>query len=177
MLQLLRARVSPYLARAPKDRNARTLLPAALASVPFGFVLVLVRVRVPLVHESHHWHQSQGIKLHFSNCLSRIQSPVPCAIVYIYSLFPLPLNSATQPFRVQPRHFNFSLGYRLMLDKQRRREDFAKLLLFRYIGGVGMTLDLEERNSVQDEGENPPPNSDTSESEPEHNRIFVRTRY
>ena len=44
------------------------------------------------------------------------------------------------------------------------------------IGGVGMTLDLEERNSVQDEGENPPPNSDTCESEPEHNRIFVRPR-
>ena len=42
--------------------------------------------------------------------------------------------------------------------------------------GVGMTLDLEERNSVQDEGENPPPNSDTCESEPEHNRIFVRPR-
>ena len=37
-----------------------------------------------------------------------------------------------------------------------------------------MTLDLEERNSVQDEGENPPPNPDTCESEPEHNRIFVR---
>ena len=29
-----------------------------------------------------------------------------------------------------------------------------------------MTLDLEERNSVQDEGENPPTNSDTCESEP-----------
>ena len=28
---------------------------------------------------------------------------------------------------------------------------------------MGMTLDLEERNSVQDEGENPPPNSDTCE--------------
>jgi len=40
-----------------------------------------------------------------------------------------------------------------------------------------MTLDLEERNSVQDEeGENPPPNSDTCESEPENNRIFVRPR-
>jgi len=39
-----------------------------------------------------------------------------------------------------------------------------------------MTLDLEERNSVQDEGENPPPNSDTCKSEPEHNRIFVRPR-
>ena len=37
-----------------------------------------------------------------------------------------------------------------------------------------MTLDSEERNSVPDEGENPPPNSDTCESEPEHNRIFVR---
>ena len=36
-----------------------------------------------------------------------------------------------------------------------------------------MTLELEERNSVRDEGENPPPNSDTCESEPEHNRIFV----
>jgi hypothetical protein len=31
-----------------------------------------------------------------------------------------------------------------------------------------MTLDLEERNSVQDEGENPPPNSDTCESEPKN---------
>ena len=31
-----------------------------------------------------------------------------------------------------------------------------------------MTLDLEERNSVQDEGENPPPNSDTCESEPDY---------
>jgi len=41
---------------------------------------------------------------------------------------------------------------------------------------VGMTLDLEERNSIQDEGENPPPNSDTCESESEHNRIFVRPR-
>ena len=39
-----------------------------------------------------------------------------------------------------------------------------------------MTLDLEEGNSVQDEGENPPPNSDACESEPEHNRIFVRPR-
>jgi len=39
-----------------------------------------------------------------------------------------------------------------------------------------MTLDLEERNSVQDEGENPPPNSDACESEPEHNRICVRPR-
>jgi len=39
-----------------------------------------------------------------------------------------------------------------------------------------MTLDLEERNSVQDESENPPLNSDTCESEPEHNRIFVRPR-
>ena len=39
-----------------------------------------------------------------------------------------------------------------------------------------MTLDLEERNSVQDEGEKPPPNSDTCESGPEHNRIFVRPR-
>ena len=29
-----------------------------------------------------------------------------------------------------------------------------------------MTLDWDERNSVQDEGENPPPNSDTCESEP-----------
>jgi len=37
-------------------------------------------------------------------------------------------------------------------------------------------LDLEERKSVQDEGGNPPPNSDTCESEPEHNRIFVRPR-
>ena len=37
-----------------------------------------------------------------------------------------------------------------------------------------MTLDLEERNSVQDGGKTPPPNSDTCESEPEHNRIFVR---
>jgi len=43
-------------------------------------------------------------------------------------------------------------------------------------GGVGMTLDLEERNSVQDEGEKPPLNSDICESEPEHNRIFVRPR-
>ena len=39
-----------------------------------------------------------------------------------------------------------------------------------------MTLDLEERNSVQGEGENPPPNSDTYESEPEHNRIIVQPR-
>jgi len=39
-----------------------------------------------------------------------------------------------------------------------------------------MTSDLEERNSVQDEDENPPPNSDTCESEPEYNRIFVRPR-
>jgi hypothetical protein len=41
-----------------------------------------------------------------------------------------------------------------------------------------MTLDLEERNLVQaqDEGETPPTNSDTCESEPEHNRIFVRPR-
>ena len=44
------------------------------------------------------------------------------------------------------------------------------------IVGVGMTLDLEERNSVQDESKNPPPNSDTCESESEHNRIFVRPR-
>jgi len=44
------------------------------------------------------------------------------------------------------------------------------------VRGVGMTLELEERNSVQDEGENPPPNSDTCESEPEQNRIFVRPR-
>jgi len=29
---------------------------------------------------------------------------------------------------------------------------------------------------LQDEGENPPPNSDTRESEPERNRIFVRPR-
>ena len=34
-----------------------------------------------------------------------------------------------------------------------------------------MTLDWDERNSVQDEGENPPPNSDTCESEPEHDRL------
>ena len=35
--------------------HARTLLPAALASVPFGFVLVRVRVRVPisLVYTPH----------------------------------------------------------------------------------------------------------------------------
>ena len=39
-----------------------------------------------------------------------------------------------------------------------------------------MALDLEERNSVQDEGKKNPPNSDTCESEPEHNRIFVRRR-
>ena len=39
-----------------------------------------------------------------------------------------------------------------------------------------MTLDLEERNSAQDEGETPPPNSDTCESEPKHNRILVRPR-
>ena len=39
-----------------------------------------------------------------------------------------------------------------------------------------MTLDLEERNSVQVKSENPPPNSDTCESEPEHNRIVVRPR-
>ena len=39
-----------------------------------------------------------------------------------------------------------------------------------------MTLDLEERNSVKDEGKNTPPNSDTCESEPEHSRIFVRSR-
>ena len=38
------------------------------------------------------------------------------------------------------------------------------------------TCESEERNSVQDEGENPPPNSDTGESEPEHNRIFDRPR-
>ena len=38
-----------------------------------------------------------------------------------------------------------------------------------------MTLDLGERNSVQDEGENPPPNPDTCESEPKHNRIFVQS--
>ena len=31
-----------------------------------------------------------------------------------------------------------------------------------------------ERKSVQDERENPPPNSDTCESEPEHNRLFER---
>jgi len=41
---------------------------------------------------------------------------------------------------------------------------------------VGMTLDLEERNSVQDGSENPPPNSDACESEPKHNRIFVQPR-
>jgi len=29
---------------------------------------------------------------------------------------------------------------------------------------------------VQDKGKNPPPNSDTCESEPEPNRIFVRPR-
>ena len=33
-----------------------------------------------------------------------------------------------------------------------------------------------ERKSVQDERENPPPNSDTCESEPEHNRLFERPR-
>ena len=37
-------------------------------------------------------------------------------------------------------------------------------------------LDLEERNSVQDEGENPPPNSDACESESEYNRLFERPR-
>jgi len=52
------------------------------------------------------------------------------------------------------------------------------LLLIRSNQGacLGLTLDLEERNSVQDEVENPPPNSDTCESEPERNRIFVRPR-
>jgi len=44
------------------------------------------------------------------------------------------------------------------------------------IGGVGMTLDLEERNLVQDEGLKKTPNSDTCESGPEHNRTFVRPR-
>jgi len=39
-----------------------------------------------------------------------------------------------------------------------------------------MTLDLEERNSVQDGSENSPPNSDTCEPEPEYNRIVVRPR-
>jgi hypothetical protein len=39
-----------------------------------------------------------------------------------------------------------------------------------------MTLDLEERNSVQDEGKKTPPNSDTFESGPEYNRIIVRPR-
>ena len=33
-----------------------------------------------------------------------------------------------------------------------------------------------ERKSVQDERENLPPNSDTRESEPEHNRLFERPR-
>jgi len=33
-----------------------------------------------------------------------------------------------------------------------------------------------ERKSVQDGRENPPPNSDTCESEPEHNRLFERPR-
>ena len=33
-----------------------------------------------------------------------------------------------------------------------------------------------ERKSVQDERENPPPNSYTCESEPEHNRLFERPR-
>ena len=33
-----------------------------------------------------------------------------------------------------------------------------------------------ERKSVQDGRENPPSNSDTCESEPEHNRLFERPR-
>jgi hypothetical protein len=53
---------------------------------------------------------------------------------------------------------------------------WIELVFIHTMGPLGMTLDLEERNSVQDEGENPPPNSDTCESEPEHNRIFVRPR-
>ena len=35
---------------------------------------------------------------------------------------------------------------------------------------------LKERNPVYDESKNPPLNSYTCESEPEHNRIFVRPR-
>jgi len=54
-------------------RNARAfpLLPAALASVPFGFVLVRVRVRVPVLGNGDPLIELLGNALTFERILQR----------------------------------------------------------------------------------------------------------
>ena len=49
-VKLLRLYTSPIYDFDWRATHARTLLPAALASVSFGFVLVRVRVRNPLAN-------------------------------------------------------------------------------------------------------------------------------